>query len=880
MAEQRIDVSASQVIALRECKTKFELDSLHLKSKNSDKLMLSSRAFNAVKSALQNGEDMKEALMQFANAQITREWYDFDFSYEAAKERTVFLYTRLGYFLKNALGDDVASFNVFLSYPFGINYFKVPIDNINVVADVIVKREDCIEAILLSSGASHLSQSARKIENLPENDLEISIVYAAMRSLYPDETIKVSKYFLLSKDDKGTSYAEYEAKPGKNIASASFDTCVDALSHLKSVMCFKMEKSCSDCHERDCCQFSTHFQEKEEVVASDSHTFEMTAAQKQIVEHIDGPMLVEAAPGTGKTASLVNRLKHMVDNGVDAKSILMITFTKKARAEIEKRVSNLLGEGAELPTIQTFNGCGYDILRDNPKNLGELRLAEDFDKKALVEQALKDCVSEGIIIKNVNYSNMTGAYGLVQTTFDYIDKIDNYGRERFVEMYSSKKDVQGYLAVYDKYQQLFDEGNFISYDEQVTLVNKLFEDNSILNAYQEKWKYIMVDEFQDVSLPQFNMIYALSEKYRNIVCVGDCDQAIYSFRGGSNKFALEFKEYYPEAKLVYMVDNFRCTDTIVAAANSLIKNNRDRYDKTIIAHKNGKPVLLYRDCPNGENTIYNNLLNEGYAPGDIAVIATTNKALAHFGNVIAPDGSLTPKDYVINDSVFLALKDIIELKECGFDNDRILYRVLVAAGASREDFLNLKRDRNVPLYCCKDLPDMTLKPLDEHYDTPLWRAGLKVKAAMREFVYAGDIEHILSNVCKDIFGFSDHPVVNYLVEKCDERCINKTKPLLALMNSMILYGDSARVGYGESSNRVNLITAHDSKGKEFPCVVIYGAENFKNDEEGRRLLYVALTRAKKRLVVIEGFRNPDSMVNEFSADCREDVLQERRRIGL
>lgn len=202
----------------------------------------------------------------------------------------------------------------------------------------------------------------------------------------------------------------------------------------------------------------------------------------------------------------------------------------------------------------------------------------------------------------------------------------------------------------------------------------------------------MVDEFQDVSLDQFNMIYSLSEQHRNLVCVGDCDQAIYSFRGGSNRFALEFKEYFPDAQIVYMVDNFRCTKPIVEAANTLIKNNVERFDKTIISHKDGVPVLLYRDCIDSENSIYSSLISEGYAPGDIAVIATTNKSLTYFGEKIAPDGSLRPKDYVVKDSVFLALLDILDLHENGFENDRTLYRVLNLAGATRSDFLNIKRE--------------------------------------------------------------------------------------------------------------------------------------------------------------------------------------------
>lgn len=162
-------------------------------------------------------------------------------------------------------------------------------------------------------------------------------MYAAMRQLYPDDIIKVSVYYLSSKDDKGTNYVLYEYREGKNIASATFDTSVDALQHLKHVMCIRKEKQCQFCHQIDCCQISPFVNEIQEKTESTSNgkKFNLTPAQEEIVNHIDGPMLVEAAPGTGKTASLVNRLLNMINKGIDPKSILMITFTKKQERRLK-----------------------------------------------------------------------------------------------------------------------------------------------------------------------------------------------------------------------------------------------------------------------------------------------------------------------------------------------------------------------------------------------------------------------------------------------------------------------------------------------------------------------------------------------------------------
>ena len=188
-------------------------------------------------------------MKKFTDTCMEKVWYDYEFSYESAKKRVHALYTRLGEYLVDSIGKDIVSYDIQLSYPFGINYYKVPIRNIKTNADMIIKRDGYIEAIILSSGISTVSKAARKPENLPENDLAISVMYAAMRQLYPDDIIKVSVYYLSSKDDKGTNYVLYEYREGKNIASATFDTSVDALQHLKYVMCIRKEKLCQFCHQ-------------------------------------------------------------------------------------------------------------------------------------------------------------------------------------------------------------------------------------------------------------------------------------------------------------------------------------------------------------------------------------------------------------------------------------------------------------------------------------------------------------------------------------------------------------------------------------------------------------------------------------------------------
>lgn len=887
MAEQLTnceDFSSSQITALRECKTSFELNLLNLKNKVSKKLMINRNGIATIISAMAGGKDLDAAIDEYVNSYIEAEWYNFKPSYDAARERTSIILKRLAGYLDNYIKDALnISYSVNLSYPFNTAYYNVPIRNIYEYADIVLDRNEYIEVIKVCSGMPIESAKARKVENLPENSLLVSILYAGARQLYPDRDIKVSLFYLINKDDKGTNYMPYESKEGKNIVHAAFSD-VDPMQHLKYVMCFKVPRDCNNCLSKSCCQFSSMIYENkdtnEEII---NGNFEPTKSQKEVINHLNGPMLVEAAPGTGKTASLVNRLNTMVNSGINPENILMITFTNKARDEIKQRVSHLFNDD-KLPHIETFNSCGYNILRDNPTILGgDIRLADDIDRKVLTEKALKDCADEGLMIDGVNYSNFYGQFGLINTVYGYFEKIESYGREGFILAYKDKKDVYGLLAVYEKYQLYFQQGNYISYDEQITLVNKLFNNNpKVLETYQDKFKYIMVDEFQDINLEQFNMVYSLSLKYRNIVCVGDCDQAIYSFRGGSNKFALEFKDYYPDTKLVYMVDNFRCTEPIVDVANALILNNSERYDKKIVAHKSGTVVSLYENLPTGgEAVIYNNCLNN-FKPGEIAIISRTNKMLSHFGEIIAPDNSLKPKDYVVTDSVFNALRDIISLKVNGFDNDEALYRCLIIAGATRKDLLKLARDKNSSLY--NDLtaqgaiPKLGLEPIEEHSVTSLWTAAMKIKNSIKEFAYGGNMENILRKIVFHMFGYENHPCINVLLQKADERCIKKVEGLLSLMDNMVLFEDTTRVGYGESINKPNLLTAHDSKGKEFPCVILYGIEDFRVDEESRRVLYVALTRAKEKLIIINNF-NSESMLPEIRNHCRNEYLQERRANG-
>ena len=200
-----------------------------------------------------------------------------------------------------------------------------------------------------------------------------------------------------------------------------------------------------------------------------------------------------------------------------------------------------------------------------------------------------------------------GEYCLVNMFYKKIENIETYGIDAYLENRAGKDDTENTLKVYEYYKQLLKVDNYIYYDEQISKAIELFENKpNILKMYQNRFKYIMVDEFQDVNEAQFKMVKMLAGSKENVVCVGDSDQSIYSWRGGDPSFALNFKDYFPSAEIVFMVDNFRCTKSIADVANTLISNNTDRYNKNIAAHKDGMPVWFYdlKNNPSEDNSLY------------------------------------------------------------------------------------------------------------------------------------------------------------------------------------------------------------------------------------------------------------------------------------
>lgn len=869
------NLTVNELRYLNTCPELYAIKRIGMKSRTSEKRLIIRKCINALSAALSDETDYVSAVVNAVES-IPKDFFIHSCEEDAMKMKLEAELLRVGGYLLEYIGGDSCKSSVKYDFSYGENYRDCQIDKVTGMADLVIERKEYIEAIYIRSGLPAESYIARSDANKPINSITINAIYNGIRTMYPGRGIKVSLFYLTSKKDdkKKDFFADYELSKGSNIISVDYSP--QDSGNLSYALQVNRTCKCSECDQRTTCRLKT-VRIEEELPSiertEESKSYEYTDSQKKVIDHVNGAMYIEAVPGAGKTAVLTERCCALVNKGIKPDNILCVTFTNKAKDELKARLTK---KGCVDVSIETFNSLGYNILRECSSMVGDVRLAEDVDKKPLIEKALSDCYNEGIRVRGANYSALQGGeYCLVNMFYKKIENIETYGIDAYLENRAGKDDTENTLKVYEYYKQLLKVDNYIYYDEQISKAIELFENKpNILKMYQNRFKYIMVDEFQDVNEAQFKMVKMLAGSKENVVCVGDSDQSIYSWRGGDPSFALNFKDYFPSAEIVFMVDNFRCTKSIADVANTLISNNTDRYNKNIAAHKDGMPVWFYdlKNNPSDIGIIIGSLLKK-FKPGEIAIISRKNNSLDKFGLCIDPTGNLTSKEFLIEDAVFLSIRDLLTFMSDQL-NYEALYRLLVRCGAGKNDFSKIKLKNCSLMDCLNNNTSLT-------YDTDLGRAYEKILKALEylknsdDFYEDGVMESTLSRIINILFDFDFHPVIKILTDKAYERIIRTKSELLFYMNSLVNYGDSTEVSYKETDEKFNLLTAHSSKGKEFPCVVIYGVDAFESTPEERRLLYVSMTRAKESLFIIKNM-DSENMVEEFKTCCHEAFLRRRR----
>lgn len=877
-------IKVSYLSALKECGTKkYSLKKLNLLDKDYLKLSFLKNGCNVITNALQNKLDVYAAINEYVKG-IDKSWYNMQLQYEVECKRMHDILFRIASYLCDYMKGKSSQCKVTYTIDIGNSMYRgVKFSKINGLLDFILEDESTVEGICFKTGTPVESYRAKKAENLPQNNIQIACMYAALKQQFSNtKKIKASLYYLKSKDDKNGVLAPFESKAGKNIISVTYSDEAP-LSEITRAANFFKNGECDKCRLKDVCSFDSCVNMADKIDVSTNITptknIMFSEAQQKVIAHRTGAMLVEAVPGAGKTASVVQRTVDMINEGINPNNILVISFTDKAVDELKQRILTYIGDKEKMPVIKTFNSLGYEIIRENPDIFGHARLACDIDEKRLIAIALQNTYNSNIVIKNVNYSALYGDYCLIDMLYDLFKKLDAYGTEWFCESYGTKKDVNNIISVYETYLQLFAQNHYITYDDQIKLVADMFKSHpDICRQYQKIYKYISVDEFQDICKEQFDMVYSLAG-HGNILCVGDSDQAIYGFRGGTVEYALNFDKYFNNAQIIFMQDNYRCGSKIVLAANTLIKNNTNRYDKLIIPHKSGNIPFLYKDLPaDGILRLIDNLSTE-YDLEDIAVISRKNSLLDKFSMLL--NGDYSGKTYLVDDAMFMSVFDVLTLYFTGLDNDKALYRLLIRCGANQDDILKENRHNSlyVELTANKLIPVLRASDgyIPQFSNKSLWNAGVKIANCLSAITFS-DFNNIFENIALQLFSLNYHPVIDLIKDRFQNQLISSTYDAYLYMKDMLIFKDRKRISYDTKSHGINFLTAHDSKGKEFKCVIIYGIDEFEPTEEERRLLYVAMTRAKETLVIIQNSIS-DNMLHEVS-DCVKHLKMKEAKGGI
>lgn len=586
--------------------------------------------------------------------------------------------------------------------------------------------------------------------------------------------------------------------------------------------------------------------------------------QKKAVTCTEGPLLVLAGAGSGKTKVLTTRIAYLInEKNVDPSSILAITFTNKAAKEMKDRVIKLIGNIGYSMKISTFHSFGLSILKEHCDLLGyskNFTIIDSDDSMTLIKKIVKDLNLDSKIFNPKMIRNkISGAKNELMDPAEYV---------RFANTDMEEKIV----SVYERYQKRLKLNNSFDFDDLLMLPIKLLKENpDVLKQYQEKFKYVMVDEYQDTNQAQYILTKMMSAKYKNICVVGDNDQSIYMFRGANYRNILNFEKDYKNTSVILLEENYRSTKNILDVANSIIKNNKSRKDKTLWTNNDdGLKIKYHRSSNEKDESFYvvseiKKLLNNGVPLSEIAVLYRANAQSRNIEEVLLRD-NIPYK--VVGAFYFYNRKEI---------KDLIAYLKLIY---NHNDDNSLTRIINVPKrgIGLKAIENLNTKAMLEEkslYDSLSTQKELDFKRLIDDLSKKTEtmsltelVDCILNDSkMKEELELEKTIESEVRLENLEEfksitKSFEESKGIVSLgefLEEISLVSDVEE--YKNNTNVVTLMTIHSAKGLEFDNVFLIGMEeglfphaNCLNDaeelEEERRLCYVAVTRARKRLWLV------------------------------
>ena len=618
--------------------------------------------------------------------------------------------------------------------------------------------------------------------------------------------------------------------------------------------------------------------------------------QIEAVKYVNGPLLVLAGAGSGKTKVLTTRIAYLISLGVDPDNILAITFTNKAAGEMKSRISKLVGFSSKFMQISTFHSFGLKIIKENYDYLGydkNFFVFDADDSLTIIKKILKD---KNIDPEKFNPRAIRSQISKLKNDLIDSKKYSSYALTEFDKVV---------LEVYKKYESELIKNNSLDFDDLLILPIKLFENRTdILESYQEKYKYILIDEYQDTNEAQYKLTKLLASKYQNICCVGDNDQAIYGFRGANYKNILNFEKDYKNALVIKLEENYRSTTTILDAANSVIKNNKNRKSKNLYSNLGvGEKITYYRANSGLDEVKFvtdkiKDLIHDNVSLNDIVVLYRTNAQSRIFEDGLMKANIPYRIIGGLNFYSRMEIKNLLAYLRiiCNSQDNVSLERIINVPkrGIGTKTVSNLYDKSylfNISLYDAIDsgkelvfknmIEELKTKKdtmsLVEFIDLVLDKSGLK-KELVDEKSLEADVR--LENL-------EEFKSVAKSFE--DEMGVVSLEDFL-LTVSLITDNNDLK----EESNAVSLMTVHAVKGLEFDYVFVVGMEeglfphqnslfNEEDLEEERRLCYVAITRCKKKLYIsnarIRLMYGTEQVypVSRFIKEIQEDLLEKESK---
>ncbi|MDD3187530.1 MAG: UvrD-helicase domain-containing protein [Bacilli bacterium] len=585
--------------------------------------------------------------------------------------------------------------------------------------------------------------------------------------------------------------------------------------------------------------------------------------QKEAVEHIDGPLLVLAGAGSGKTRVLTMRIANLIEHDIDSSNILAITFTNKAAKEMKERVVELLGPIAYSIQISTFHSFGLLILKKHYAVLGydkSFTILDSDDSLTIVKKIMKD-----LNIDPKAYNPKAIRNRISSAKNELVDS------KEFAKFIGNEFDDITY-KVFQAYETKLKQNSSLDFDDLLILPIKLFRDNpDILKYYQELYQYILIDEYQDTNEAQYILVKMISAKYKNICVVGDESQSIYSFRGSNYRNILNFEKDYKNAKIILLEENYRSTQNILNAANDVIKNNKERKDKNLwTKNSDGNKIHYHRSLDEKDEAFYvvdeiKKELKGGTLKQNIAVLYRTNAQSRNIEEALLRE-NIPYK--VVGSFYFYNRKEI---------KDLISYLKLIY---NSKDDVSLLRIINTPKrgIGLKSIENITLKANMNNtslYDSINSGKEFEFKTIIESLKEAANnmsltelVEEVLvkTGIRQELESEksieSDIRLENLEEFKSITKNFEEKNGIISLDEFLMEISLVADIEeHRNNTDVITLMTVHSAKGLEFEDVFLVGLEegifphtnslDSKSDiEEERRLCYVAITRAKEKLWLV------------------------------